>query len=79
MEHQELLRQFEAIEEKVQRLIEVCKSLESTNLELSEIIERLETELREKTEAEQSVTEERAQIRSRVESLLGKLADITQG
>lgn len=79
MEHQELLRQFEAIEGKVQRLIEVCKSLESTNLELSEITERLEKELREKTEAEQSVTEERAQIRSRVESLLGKLADIAQG
>ena len=74
-----MLRQFEAIEGKVQRLIEVCKALESTNLELSTTIERLEKELREKTEAEQGYTEERAQIRSRVEGLLGKLADIAQG
>ena len=79
MEQQDLLRQFETIERKVQELISVCRSLESTNAEQRKTIERLEKELREKTEAEQSYTQERGEIRSRVEILLGKLGDLTQG
>lgn len=73
-----MLRQFEVIEQRVQQLIEVCRSLESTNSEQRETIERLKKELREKTEAEQSYTQERVEIRSRVEGLLGKLADLSQ-
>jgi cell division protein ZapB len=79
LEHQAILQQFEAIETKVQQLIEVCNSLESNNLELKNTIERLEEALREKVEAEQIYSEERAQVRTRVEGLLGKLADIAQG
>ena len=34
MDNEIILRQFEEIEQKVGKLIDVCKSLEATNLEL---------------------------------------------
>ena len=78
MDNQAILSQFEEIEKKVEKLIDVCKSLETTNLELNNKIERLEEALRGKVEAENSYQEERALIRSKIDSLLGKLEDITE-
>ena len=52
MDNEEVIRQFEEIEHKVERVIEACKSHEATNLELINKIERLEEELQKKTEAE---------------------------
>jgi protein-arginine kinase activator protein McsA len=72
------LRQFEEIEKKVESLIEVNKSLEATNLELRNKIKRLEEELQGKVEAENNYVEERALIRSRIDSLLVRLEDIVK-
>jgi uncharacterized coiled-coil DUF342 family protein len=77
LDNEFILKQFEEIEKKVENLINVCKSFETTNLELKNKIERLEGELQGKVEAENNYTQERALIRSKIDSLLEKLEDIT--
>ncbi len=78
MDNNLILRQFEEIEEKVVRLIDVCKSHESTNAELRKTIERLEQELQTRVEAEKSYSEERDLVRSRVDGLLVRLNNIIE-
>ena len=78
MDNEVILSQFEEIEQKVGKLIDVCKSLEATNLELRNKIERLEEELQGKVKAENNYQEERALIRSKIDSLLARLEDITE-
>ena len=78
MDNELILRQFEEIEKKVESLIEVNKSLEATNLELRNKIKRLEEVLQGKVEAENNYVEERALIRSRIDSLLVRLEDIVK-
>ncbi len=78
MDNELILRQFEEIEKKVESLIEVNKSLEATNLELRNKIKRLEEELQGKVEAENNYVEEKALIRSRIDSLLVRLEDIVK-
>jgi protein-arginine kinase activator protein McsA len=78
LDHEKVLKQFDEIEQKVGKLIDVCKSLEATNLEFKTKIERLEEELQGKVEAENDYQEERALIRSKVDSLLARLEDLTE-
>ena len=78
MDHEKILRQFDEIEHKVGKLIDVCKSLEATNLEFKTKIERLEEELQGKVEAENNYAQERALIRSKIDGLLGRLEDMTE-
>ena len=78
MDHEKVLRQFDEIEQKIGKLIDVCKSLEATNLEFKNKIERLEEELQGKVEAENNYQEERALIRSKVDSLLARLEGLTE-
>jgi site-specific DNA-adenine methylase len=73
LNNEEILKQFEVIEQKVERVIEICKSHEATNLELTEKIRKLEEELQSKTEAEKHYQEDRTLIRSRIDSLLRRL------
>lgn len=76
MDNELFLGQFKEIEEKVEKLIETCKSLEVTNLKLSNKIKSLEEELQGKIEAEKRYAQEKALIRSKIDSLLVKLDDI---
>ena len=73
-----ILRQFEEIEQKVDRLIEICKSQEATNLELKNKIKRLEEEIQGKVEAERSYAEEKILIRSKIDGLLARLDEISR-
>jgi uncharacterized coiled-coil DUF342 family protein len=77
LDNEFILKQFEEIEKKVENLINVYKSFETTNLELKNKIVRLEGELQGKVEAENNYTQERDLIRSKIDSLLEKLEDIT--
>ena len=79
MDNDAILKQFEEIEQKVDKLIGVCKSFEETKLELTNKIERLEKELQGKVEEESRYAEEKALIRSKVDSLLARLEDVTEG
>lgn len=77
MDNEFIVGQFEEIEKKVEKLIDVLKSHETTNLELSNKINKLEEELQGKNEVESSYSQERALIRSKIDSLLVRLGDIT--
>ena len=78
MDNESILKQFEEIEKKVENLINVCKSFETTNLELRNKVERLEEELQGKVETENNYAQERALIRSKIDGLLGRLEDMTE-
>jgi chromosome segregation ATPase len=78
LDKEAILRQFDEIEQRVERLIGVCKSHEATILELKTKIKDLEEELRTKVEAEKNFTEERDLIRSKIDTLLGRLEDISE-
>ena len=78
MDNELILRLFEKIEKKVESLIEVNKSLEATNLELGNNIKRLEEELQGKVEAENNYVEEKALIRSKIDSLLVRLENFAK-
>ena len=78
MDNEFILRQFEEIEKKVDKLIDINKSLEATNLESRNKIKRLEEELQGKVDAETHYTQEKALIRSKIDSLLVRLEDITE-
>jgi len=71
-----VLQMFDEIERKVEKLLERCKSLESENSQLIEEIERLEQELKTKTEAEKSFVEERTRVRSKIDGLFARLENI---
>ena len=70
--------QFNDIETKVARLIEICKRHEAANLELQNKIKSLEEELLGKIEAEKSYEQQKALIRSKIDSLLVKLEKIIE-
>ena len=78
MDNEFFLSQFDQIEKKVEQLIVVCKSLEVTNLELSNKIKSLEEELQGKIEAEKKIAEEKALIRSKIDNLLVRLEELTE-
>ncbi len=78
MDNEFILKQFDEIEKKVENLINVYKSFETTNLELKNKVERLEEELQGKVEAENNYAQERALIRSKIDGLLGRLEDMTE-
>ena len=78
MDNEIILRQFEEIEKKVEKLIDVYKSLEATNLELTNKIKGLEEELQGKVDAESKYKQEKNLIRSKIDSLLVRLEDITE-
>ena len=79
MDNEFILKQFEEIEQKVEKLIEFCNSLEATNLEQKNKIKSLEEEIQGKVEAERNYAEEKALIRSKIDGLLVKLDEVAKG
>ena len=77
LDNELILNQFEEIERKVERLIDLRKTHEATNLELNNKIKRLEEELQGKVEADRNYVEEKALIRSKIDGLLAKLNDLS--
>lgn len=74
-----ILKQFEEIEQRVEKLIEICNALEATNLDQKNKIKTLEEEIQGKVEAERSYVEEKALIRSKIDGLLVKLDTVSNG
>ena len=73
-----VFRQFEEIEQKVERLIEISNAHEAANLELKLKIKSLEEEIQGKVEAERSYAEEKALIRSKIDGLLTRIDEISE-
>ncbi len=78
MENDVIFSQFDDIDEKVEFLIELCKSLESTNQELQGRIEGLEQDLQSKIEIEQRDAEQKTMIKTKVDGLLSKLNSFSE-
>ena len=79
MDNEFILKQFEEIEQRVGKLIEICNALEATNLDQKNKIKSLEEEIQGKVEAEKSYAEEKALIRSKIDGLLVKLDKVSNG
>ncbi len=77
MDNDFVLRQFGAIEHKVENLIENCKAQAVANSELKNKLKSLEEEIQGKVEAEKNYAEEKALIRSKIDGLLARLDDIS--
>ena len=78
MDNAILSDQFNQIEEKVAQLISICRENEAANLELKNKIKSLEEELLGKIEAEKSHAQEKALIRSKIDSLLVRIEEIIE-
>lgn len=72
------LRQFEELEQKLEKVVALCKSYETVNSELKNKIMKLEEDLQGKIEAEKSYSQDRDYIRTRIDNLLSKLNGITE-
>ena len=70
MDNEFIVEQFEEIEKKVEKLIDVLKSHETANIELRNRVKGLEEELQGRNEVESNYSQERALIRSKIDSLL---------
>ncbi len=77
MDTEPLFNQFIEIEDKVEKLIQVCNSQQAANLELHHKIEQLEEELRIANETVKRHAEEKTLIRTRVDKLLARLEDMS--
>lgn len=78
LDNEQIIKQFDEIEQKVEKVIEVYKACETKNLELSNRVASLEEELQKKVEAENRHQEERTLIRSKIDNLLSRLGDIAE-
>ena len=76
MDNAILFDRFSQIEKKVARLISICEENEAANSELQNKIKSLEEELLGKIEAEKSHAQEKALIRSKIDSLLVRIEEI---
>lgn len=76
MDNNQITKNFDEIEDKIQKINDVCKSQENEIQELKDYIAQLEEELQEKINAENKLIEERLFVRSKIDSLLTKLQDI---
>jgi protein-arginine kinase activator protein McsA len=78
LDNEQIIKQFDEIEQKVERVIDVYKSCEAKNLELTNKIVSLEEELQNKVETEKRYQEERTLIRSKIDNLLARLGDLAE-
>lgn len=78
MDKELILRQLDEIENRLEKLVAVCKSHEATNLELKNKIVKLEEELQGKIEKEKSHLQERDIIKSKIDNLLSRLSGVTE-
>ena len=78
LDNEFILKQFEEIERRVEKLIDICNALEATNLDQKNKIKSLEEEIQGKVEAERSYAEEKALIRSKIDGLLTRINEISE-
>jgi len=74
--NEEISRQFDVIEDKVEKLVESCRNLEAENREYKNRLVGLEQELRDRREAEKLYLDQKELIRGKIDSLLEKLSSI---
>lgn len=78
MEKETLLQQFDQIETRIERLIEERKRLQDENQSLTAKINHLESLVDEQRDNEDRNEEIKAVIKSKIDSLIGRLDGFTE-
>lgn len=78
MDRETVLQQFNTLEKKIEHLIKVCKQLEAANAELKQSKDQLATQLQTKIAAEKQNEELKNLVRSKIDSLMGRLDEFTE-
>lgn len=78
MDNNTILKQFEQIENRIESLLQRCKTLESANSQLKMTVKDLEAKLEQQTALEDQDSEVKTLIRSKIDNLLERLDGITE-
>ena len=78
MDQEIVLHQFGELEKRIEYLIDRCKQLESVSSELEQRNQQLAAQLEEKILAEKKDQDLKSLIRSKIDSLMGRLDDFTE-
>ena len=78
MDRETVINRFGEIEQRIEQLIENCKRLEAENSELKENIQQLTLSLQEKESAERQHHELKDLVRTKIESLMGRLDKLSE-
>jgi cell division protein ZapB len=73
-----VINQFSELEGKIEHLIGTCKRLEAEKSALKSENQALATQLQEKIEAQKQNDELKDLVRSKIESLMGRLDELTE-
>jgi peptidoglycan hydrolase CwlO-like protein len=77
LDQETVLHQFGELEKKIEHLIDRCKQLETARSELEQRNQQLAAQLEEKIMAEQKNHDLKSLIRSKIDSLMGRLDEFT--
>ena len=78
MDKETIINRFGEIEERIEQLIENCKRLEAENAELKGNLQRLTVSLQEKESAVRQHDELKDLVRTKIESLMGRLDKLSE-
>jgi cell division protein ZapB len=78
LDQETVLQQFEYLENRIERLIEAIKRRDSENTDLQRKNEHLAAQLQEKETAQQQNDAMKALVRSKIDSLMGRLSEFTE-
>lgn len=78
MDKETVINQFRVIEQRIEHLIQTCKRLEAENSELKNENQRLTISLQESASAERQNDELKDLVRNKIESLMGRLDELSE-
>lgn len=78
MDQEAVLQQFESLSQKIESLIETCELYKAENSDLRHNNESLIAQLQEKEASEKRSEELKALVRSKIDSLMGRLSQFTE-
>jgi FtsZ-binding cell division protein ZapB len=78
VDRETVINQFSQLENKIEHLIGTCKRLEAEKSALKVENQALAAQLQEKMEAQKQNDELRELVRSKIESLMGRLDELTE-
>ena len=78
MDRETVINQFSELESKIEHLIGTCKRLEAEKSALEMEKQALATQLQEKMEAQKQNDELKDLVRSKIESLMGRLDELSE-
>lgn len=79
MDQKSVIEQFDALEIKIENLVKACKRLEARKVELENKNIELSQQLQDKIVAARQHDELKTLVRSKIDSLMGRLDELAEG